>query len=128
MKKVLEDLRRVFFWALDGLNGGVVKRHYNDIDKVILEVNETVTDKAINDRLELLLDHATATTQFYKSRMGSQTLSDFPVVNKTVIRNSERQFCSDRFDHKEVIPVVTSGSTSTPFRVFHDRNKKHRNS
>jgi len=60
--------------------------------------------------------------------MGSQTLSDFPVVNKTVIRNSERQFCSDRFDHKEVIPVVTSGSTGTPFRVFHDRNKKHRNS
>lgn len=78
--------------------------------------------------LSTLLRHAVTTTQFYKNMNSYESLKDFPVVNKSVIRESFNSFISNQFKESELIPVVTSGSTGTPFRVYHDRNKKLRNS
>jgi phenylacetate-CoA ligase len=36
-------------------------------------------------------------------------------------------FCSDKYKASELIPVVTSGSTGTPFKTYQDKNKKIRN-
>jgi phenylacetate-CoA ligase len=37
-------------------------------------------------------------------------------------------FLSTDFDDSNRYEAVTSGSTGTPFKVFHDKNKKNRNS
>jgi len=55
-------------------------------------------------------------------------LADFSVINKSVVRGAFDSFVSSKFEQSELIPVVTSGSTGTPFKVYHDRNKRLRNS
>ena len=78
--------------------------------------------------LSLLLHHAVSTVPFYKDKVGFKSLDDFSVINKSIIRKSYDQFISDKFDKSELISVVTSGSTGTPFKVYHNVDKKRRNS
>jgi phenylacetate-CoA ligase len=68
------------------------------------------------------------TAQFYTDKNGFRSLDDFSVINKSVVRGSFDSFISSAFDKSELISVVTSGSTGTPFAVYHDKNKKLRNS
>jgi phenylacetate-CoA ligase len=119
-------LRRYIFWLLDFLKGNKIRKHYNEI---VLVLNHASTREALQQQennLSALLRHAVTTTPFYKN--GYPALKDFPVVNKSIIRESFNSFISNKFKESELIPVVTSGSTGTPFKVYHDRNKKLRNS
>ena len=126
MKRALENLRGSVFWSLDRLKGGNVTKHYNDINNILSPDAKQKVDDKIDDRLQSLLKHATETTEFYRKVNGS--ISDFPVVNKSIIRGLEVEFYSKKFGPSEVVPTVTSGSTGTPFKVLHDHNKKYRNS
>jgi phenylacetate-CoA ligase len=97
----------------------------------MLVIDKASSNGAIEMRekdLSAILRHAVTTTRFYKNRNGFKSLKDFPVVNKYIIRESFSSFVSNKFKEPDLIPVVTSGSTGTPFRVLHDRNKKLRNS
>jgi phenylacetate-CoA ligase len=118
--------RKYIFWLLDFLKGNKIRKHYNEI---VLMLNHASSDEALQRQeknLSALLHHAVTTTQFYKN--GFTALKNFPVVNKTIIRESFPLFISNKYKESELIPVVTSGSTGTPFKVYHDRNKKLRNS
>ncbi len=75
-----------------------------------------------------ILNHAVKTTQFYKDKNGFKFLGDFSVINKAIVREALDSFVSGEFEQSELIPIVTSGSTGTPFKVYHDRGKKLRNS
>ena len=55
-------------------------------------------------------------------------MGDFSVINKAIVREALDSFVSGEFKQSELIPIVTSGSTGTPFKVYHDRSKKLRNS
>jgi len=79
------------------------------------------------DRLSALLTHASDSTAYYSASQDSSDLQDFPVINKNVIRENYDQFISRDFDRNQLKPAVTSGSTGTPFKVLHDRNKVLRN-
>lgn len=116
-------LRRQFFWLTDLAKGKPVKRHYNDIK---LHFN-LLSVKTKNSNIEQLLKHAVNTTKFYSKINDFSKLDQFPVINKTIIRESFNNFLSDKFTIKELIPIVTSGSTGTPFKIYQDKNKKNRN-
>lgn len=122
---LLEKLRNSFFWMLDALRGGPVKKHLEDVARTIGNFDEHMEAKT-KAYLDSLLAHATATTQFY-SRFDPENIHSFPVVNKNVIRENIDAFISSKFNKEDLVPATTSGSTGTPFRVYHDRNKKLRN-
>ena len=54
-------------------------------------------------------------------------MSDFPVINKSIIKEHFEQFKSDAYTGKRQFAVVTSGSTGTPFTIYHNKNKRLRN-
>jgi phenylacetate-CoA ligase len=49
------------------------------------------------------------------------------VIDKNTIRSNSDAFISSHYNIEELIPAVTSGSTGTPFKVFHSKDKKLRN-
>lgn len=118
-----EKIRFHLFWILDFIKGSPVKKHLNDISNTLKKPD----NNAIEANLSKILNHAIQTTKFYNTLSPGSKLIDFPVINKAVIRESFNSFLSDKFDLNELIPVVTSGSTGTPFKVYHDKKKKFRN-
>ena len=125
---MLETLRKQAFWSLDFLSGRKVWNHYTDIALILnsSSIGEAAVRREKN--LNAILQHAVASTEFYKSKYGCKSLTDFPVINKSLVRTSFKSFISHKFKESDLVPVVTSGSTGTPFKVYHDRNKKLRNS
>lgn len=75
--------------------------------------------------LEALIQHTTATTDYYK-KVSGRTLEDFPIINKEIIRQHQDEFLSNTFDKSKLIRMSTSGSTGTPFVCFQDAAKKKR--
>lgn len=127
MESLLEKFRKLCFWCVDFFKGGTIRKHYKEI-KFILENFHTEESKTRrNDHIVNLLEHARKTTPFYAENAKGTELSDFPVINKGTVRNNFDQFRSSLFVDAENTPVVTSGSTGTPFKLFHNKNKRCRN-
>ncbi|MER2510896.1 MAG: hypothetical protein ABTQ25_00490, partial [Nitrosomonas ureae] len=55
-----------------------------------------------------------------------ESLTDFPVINKNMIRENMSSFLSSEFERMKLHTVTTSGSTGTPFTVYQDRKKRLR--
>ncbi|MCX2679174.1 CoF synthetase [Galbibacter sp. EGI 63066] len=119
-------LREVSFWIIDFLKSSKIKKQYKDIVYVL----ENYTDEKSNSKreayLQKVLKHAKATVPYYKNKT-VDNFKDFPVIDKNVVRNNFEDFKSDSYQGKKIYPAYTSGSTGTPFRVFHNKEKKIRN-
>lgn len=123
---VLENLRNTGLWAADALKGRKLRQHYDEIADLLESDNERFAIGKINKSLGNLLEHSVNTVPFYDSYKGSR-LENFPVVNKSVIRDSFGSFRSSSYNGEELYQAITSGSTGTPFKIYQDRNKKLRN-
>ena len=125
--KLLEELRSLAFWLNDSVKGSAIRNHYRDINKYMMRSTEEerkhIHDKNISD----ILEHAAGNCRFYEKYKGIHNLSDFPVVNKTILKESQSLFMAENYRDKKLYDVTTSGSTGTPFKTSHDRNKKQRN-
>ena len=119
-----EKLRRCLFWILDMLKSSPVANHLKEIDSTIKGYPDT--RQIVENKLAVMLQHAAVTTDFYSS-FKSGSIIDFPVINKTIIRDNETAFISTKFNKASLHKVVTSGSTGTPFCVYHNAAKKLRN-
>ncbi|WP_378187990.1 CoF synthetase [Aquimarina sp. W85] len=125
--KFSELLRNKAFWLMDAIKAGVKKKHYNDI-KFIIEnplAERSVVKK--KEYLKNLLTHATSTTSYYKEYIKYQTIEDFPVINKGIIKEKFKEFESSEYLNKKRFPVQTSGSTGTPFMAYQNAKKRLRN-
>ncbi len=121
-----EKIRHLFYWFLDFLKGGKVKKHYNDI-KFILENYNTTKSKSKRDNYLLdILNHAAKTVPYYKKYSHFSSIEDFPVISKAMIRDM-KNFISQAYVSKKSFEISTSGSTGTPFTVLQDKNKRIRN-
>jgi phenylacetate-CoA ligase len=121
-------LRKYAFWFLDFLKGGKIRKHYSNIALVLNHASSREATQRQEKDISAILSHAVTTTQFYKQKNSYKSLNDFSVINKSIVRESFNSFISNKFKESELIPVVTSGSTGTPFKVYHNKNKKLRNS
>ena len=125
--KLLEELRSLAFWFSDFLKGSTIRNHYRDISRYMInstrEERKNLHDKYLSD----LMEHAVENCRFYEKYKGIQNLSDFPVVNKSIIKENQSLFRAENFRDKKLFDVTTSGSTGTPFKTSHDSNKKQRN-
>jgi phenylacetate-CoA ligase len=124
---LLKTFRKHVFWLWDLLKGGKVRKHYYNIMSVLDNGSSHEALLRQERDLSALLHHAVGSTQFYNNKRGFISLNDFTVINKSIVRASFDSFISNKYKQSGLIPAVTSGSTGTPFKVYHDKNKKLRN-
>lgn len=120
-----EKFRNRIFWLIDWIKGYPIGRDLRDIRSKLDQSSNSVQKNA--EALHVLLTHATSSTVFYQ-QYSPVEIGSFPVIDKMTIRNNFDSFVSVKTPVQRLIPVVTSGSTGTPFKVYHDRRKKNRNS
>ncbi|PWL37712.1 CoF synthetase [Flagellimonas aquimarina] len=120
-------LRYLSFWALDAFKGGKVLRELKDIRRLLTQNSFDSLQKKNEIRLYNLLDKVTQETPFYSTFKNYESLQDFPVINKHIIKENfdELQIASSR--ETKLHSIFTSGSTGTPFMVYQTRRKRHRN-
>jgi len=120
-----EFIRGKGFWLIDSIKGSQINHNYYQISEhfdsqILYNRND------ISIHLNKLLKHASSTTSFY-SPYKSLDLNKFPIITKNIIRENSDLFRSSLFSSKHLIPMVTSGSTGTPFKTYQDKSKKLRN-
>lgn len=125
--RVLEKVRYYSFWFVDFLKGGKINRHFKDISYILENFDSDISKRKRNNYLSELLNHAVDTVPYYDNLKGFNSISDFPIVNKLILRENLDRFISTKYKDKPSFEVSTSGSTGTPLVVFQDINKKHRN-
>jgi phenylacetate-CoA ligase len=119
-----EKLRHLLFQAMDTVKGGAVNKQVTAIENV--NAAYPASKQLVQQSLDKLLSFASSTTEFYK-QYSKKNITDFPVINKSIIRENTDSFISSQYKKEELIAVVTSGSTGTPFKVYHDKKKRQRN-
>jgi phenylacetate-CoA ligase len=117
------NLRSIVFWLLDSLKGGKVKKHYDEIKFVYEHYNEKEAVEIRKRNLSNILNYAVTHVPFYKPYANYKDISDFPVINKNIVRDHINEFLSPEYDIKTLRKMSTSGSTGTPFTVYQDKNK-----
>lgn len=125
--RALEKLRKILFWSVDYIKGRNIRKHYKDIQSINEDYFSSDSKMKREKHLQNILDHARTTVPFYKNQKSSNSLADFPVIDKALVRENFEEFKSQDFLNKDNHKVTTSGSTGNPFHIFHDRNKRARN-
>ena len=118
--------RNQFFWLLDRLRGTGIARSLSELEMVNGAPLSLQAVARRNEALQAILTHATRSVPFYKVVTGLD-LPRFPVINKSTIRAHPQAFLCATFPPEKLVPVVTSGSTGTPFKTFRNQDKVHRN-
>ncbi|WP_053990116.1 phenylacetate--CoA ligase family protein [Mangrovimonas sp. TPBH4] len=124
---MLELFRQKVFWCVDFIKGNHIKNQYTEVKGILKNLNSITSKEKQKVNLNAILQHAVATTPFYKDYKGYKTLSDFPVIDKNIIVNYYNDFKSSNYLDKENFSAYTSGSTGTPFKVYQNLHKKFRN-
>ena len=123
---MFNEIRKTGFWFLDSLKRGKIKKEYNEIKQMLENPNKQNFLDLQNNYLNELLKHAVLTTEFYKGRKDYNSLLDFPVLNKQLIRNNIDSHISTLFQKGNLYSVTTSGSTGAPFTAYQDKRKRLR--
>ncbi len=125
--RLTEKIRSNSFWIKDFLTGSQVRRHLKEI-RSSLTSSDIVSLKTQNEnKIRELIKHTISNCNFYFRFKGAELISDFPVINKTLIKENQDSFIARNIRRKDMISITTSGSTGTPFKTFHDIKKKARN-
>lgn len=121
----LEGLRRNVFWFVDALKSKPVLKQYRDI--AFIDKNPDLPE-AVRRRekyLQDILQYAVSNTGFY-STFDPSSIKNFPVLNKKIINDNRDAILSPHFELSKLHRVTTSGSTGSPFVVYHDPVKRSR--
>jgi len=123
------NFRYWLFKAKDTCTGNNISDQINDIHKLVTYPFSEESVEIRKVRLDNLLNYALTKVSFYKSQnnINSNQIDCFPVVDKNLIRDHIEDFFSDGINKDNLFRVVTSGSTGTPFSVYHDKVKRLRN-
>ncbi len=115
--------RECIFFLKDKLQGNKIIHHLDDLER-FQELQEELFIAEQDLKLKKILNYAKKNCLFYTKY---KDFSSFPIINKQIIKNNESHFISKEYKIENLTPVVTSGSTGTPFRVYQDGNKLKRN-
>lgn len=119
-------LRAKLFWMIDAMKGGVQKHHFEDLKEIMENYESPKIQERLYQYLTEELDYATEHIKFYKSYKEYRKLQDFPVINKSIVRDNESLFLDPKFKKEELFKQETSGSTGMPFAVYQDPLKRMR--
>lgn len=115
------NIRSQLFWLKDYFQGKHIKNHKTQIEKYLYgEEKENIL------QLNAILRWSVEQTTFYSKYSGFKSIDDFPIINKTIVREKESQFLAKRYKKEKLFKEETSGSTGTPFIVYQDSQKRLR--
>lgn len=119
-------VREKAYWMMDAIKGKPVKTHYQEI-KYYFEHPDEVADFQ-EKSFQKLAEYAIAHTKFYADipSRPHYELSDFPIIDKNIIKANHEKICSPKSKGQNVIAMHTSGSTGTPLVIYQDKNKRNR--
>lgn len=105
-----------------------LKKAMQDIDKKMSSVEYARSVNAGNvSALQELLKYAIHHTAYYSGiREDGVCLSDFPVMNKTILNEHYDEIMVHAYDGQPTHKMHTSGSTGIPFTVIQDLAKRER--
>lgn len=115
------NITNILFKVKDTFGGSKIRSHFTQI-KNHFEADEDDSKQALDN----LIQHAIKHVPYYRDQ-NLEDLTDFPVVNKAIIKSNFKLFQADNHPVKGLTKATTSGSTGTPFTVYQDKNKKSRN-
>ena len=116
------NLRRNIFWFLDKIKGQPLKQLCKRTYAILEAENREWSKNENAKQLNKLIARAKQTTSFYKNKEFN-TLQDFPVINKNIIREDFDAFFSSKFNKKACKVASTSGSTGSPFSLYQNPEK-----
>jgi phenylacetate-CoA ligase len=119
-----EKLRQTLFWFVDSVKGGYIGNYIRELE---LFDNKAIDYESVpRKRLDGLLDHAIRTVPFYASYRKWNSLYDYPIINKKILKNNFNDFLSSAYKINSLITGQTSGSYGTPFTFYFTKQKKAR--
>ncbi|PWH82404.1 CoF synthetase [Algibacter marinivivus] len=124
---LISKIRLNTFWLLDSLKGGYLKKDLADIKECFEITSFSLLKKRNSPVLRNLLNTAVNSTKFYSDYKSFKTLEDFPVVNKSIIKNNFDDINIIPTNNPELLEASSSGSTGTPFKVYQTKRKARRN-
>lgn len=124
---ILNKLRHKAFWLVDSLKGGHLKKDLNDIKDTLKITSFSNLQEKTKPSLKVLLDTAVNSTKFYSPYKSYKNLSDFPVVNKLIIKKNFEDINILPTNSPNLLETSSSGSTGTPFKIYQTRRKARRN-
>lgn len=121
---ILEFFRNQAFWVMDAVRGGKVRKSLTILKKCEdgIWTDEEVANYQ-TEALGKLMIHCMNTVPFYKE-LRTLELKEWPVLNKSKIKEQQDVFMSSMFNKEELFKMYTSGSTGTPFTSYQDVDKK----
>lgn len=121
------QLRYLSFWVIDALKGGKIRKELKDIQQSLSLNSFDSLHKKNEKKLYNLLDIVIQETPFYSRFKNYESLQDFPVMNKQIIKENFNQLQIASSRKTKLHSIFTSGSTGTPFMVYQNQRKKYRN-
>lgn len=116
-----EKLRWYGFWAKDRLEGGTVRKYYDEVRE---SYRKGTSIEKTDEKIRKLIAHAVRTTEFYKDYSEDTPLSEMPVMNKDAYRQNYEACQSSVYKEASDNRIMyTSGSTGTPFAMIQNKNK-----
>lgn len=117
---MLNKFRSNVFWLFDKIKGNSVKNNFDEIEK-IYNGDEGAVEKNLNN----ILKYAVSNIPYYYG-LTYNSIEDFPIVSKSIIKSDYSKFISPKYDKNKLIKISTSGSTGTPFTIYQDSIKRNR--
>ena len=111
--------RRVGFWTFDNFCGGGIRRDYEEVKKLMS--SSTINEEQIRE----IVEHTRKNVPYYHNR-NIRDISDFPVINKNILKENWQELHATNYLDKPVHLMSTSGSTGTPFTMEWDMRKRRR--
>ena len=121
-----EKIRKVGFDIVDTLTRGNILKNKKEIDYLFHNPDKIKSFQ--NEKFQALAKWAAENTAFYSQvkKHSEYSLSDFPIIDKNIIKEHHNDFCSKLAERKDCISMHTSGSTGTPLVVIQDKKKRKR--
>ncbi|MEC3966140.1 CoF synthetase [Flagellimonas halotolerans] len=120
------NFRSELFWLLDKVKGNVIRDNLKNIEE-LFDLDYKLLQEQNQPVLGRLLDTAVNHSKFYGTYKGYESLQDFPVVNKSIIKQNFDEITLPESIGGGRFSVSTSGSTGTPFKIYQSEGKRRRN-
>ena len=123
---MLTGLRNRGFWVLDAIKGSPVRKAYNEIKQLDCISSSELSIQEHQDRQWRKLKECAINTTVFYAPCRDCSFTEFPVIDKNIIRCQQDKFLSTIFSKDKLIQMSTSGSTGTPFVCYQNSGKKKR--
>ncbi len=122
----MRQLRILGFKAKDLIGGSPISQNIREVQGILSDPFGEQAQKLREDYLQSLLRRASNSVPYY-SDMKCGGLDAFPVIKKTTIQDYFDSFRSRDYESESLFRVSTSGSTGVPFVLYHNKDKRKRN-